>query len=156
MRFLLACMYWTYTLKLYEYTPFFSLIHSSFPLLLPHFYLHPCFASPTLLCTSFLPPIAAWTWHRWLGCGAHGRNCPASTRSCLETCRTSSTRPGTWPSTATSWAARACSHPSSHCSQWSRRISPSYTKVRWFFGEPRIAWCAFFCVLATHMLLHFL
>lgn len=76
-----------------------------------------------------LPPAAAWTWHRWPVCEVRGKNCPASTRSCLGTCRMCLTPPGTWPSTATSWAARACSRPSSHCSRWSRRTSPSYTKV---------------------------
>lgn len=106
------------------------------PLLLAHFYLYPSprfFPShnPFISASSrlFFHPIAAWTWHQWLACGALGRNCPASTKSCSGTCRMSSIRPGTWPSTATSWAARACSLPSSHCSQWSRRISPSYMKV---------------------------
>lgn len=80
-------------------------------------------------CAHVLPPIVVWTWHQWLGYGAHGRNYPASMRSCSVICRMSSTHPGTWPSTATSWAARACSHPSSHCFQWSKRISPSYMKV---------------------------
>lgn len=95
-------------------------------------------------CTSFLAHIAAWTWHPWLGCGAHGRNCPASTRSCLEICRMSSTLPGTWLSTATSWAARACNHPSSHCSQLSRRTSPSYMKVDDFVESPEFLNVAFF------------
>lgn len=48
------------------------------------------------------PPKVVWTWHRLLVYGARGRNCPASMRSCLETCRMFLTRPGTWPSTATS------------------------------------------------------
>lgn len=88
------------------------------------------------------PPKVVWTWHRSLVYGARGRNCLASMRSSLETCRMFSTRLGTWPSTATSWAARACSHPSSHFSQWSRRISPSYMKV----GN-MIAWWDIFVLL---------
>lgn len=48
MRFMFECMYRTYKSKLYKYTPFFSLIRASFPLLLPHFYL--------LIPTFPLPP----------------------------------------------------------------------------------------------------
>ncbi len=167
MGFWLGCMYWTYTLKLFSFLlsslPSFpssasSILPLSFPLPSSH---HNLFISASLLphshppCTSFFLHIAAWTWHQWLGCGARGRNCPASTRSCLETCRMSLTPPGTWPSTATSWAARACSHPSSHCSQWSRRTSPSYMKVDDFVESPEFL-CAFSFVLATHTMLHFL
>lgn len=108
-----------------------------------------CLPSPTLLAPFPSLYVVAWTWHRWLGCGALGRNYPASTRSCLETCRMSSTRPGTWQSTATSWAARACSRPSSHCSRWWRRTSPSYMKVD---GQNFFIMCIFVCVLAPHFL----
>lgn len=100
---------------------FFSLCN--FFVLLPHFYL------TRLILPGLLSPTVDWTWHRWPVCGVRGKNCQASTRSCLETCRMCSTHPGIWPNTATSWAARACSLPSSHCSQWSRRTSPSYMKV---------------------------
>lgn len=152
-------MDWTYTLKRYSFLlsplPSFpsspSLI-STFTLLLPSSH-HNLFISASLLplchppCDPFVAHTVAWTWHRWLGCGARGRSCPVSTRSCSETCRMSLTRPGTWPSTATSWAARACSHPSSRSSQWSRRTSPSYMKVDGCVESPEF----FLRVLATYM-----
>lgn len=125
MEFWLGCMY--RTLKICSFLLLCRLISTSVPPLASSHRTTHLSLPPR---ASFFRPVAAWTWHPWLACGAPGRNCPASTKSCSGTCRMSSTRPGTWPSTATSWAARACSLPSSHCSQWSRRISPSYMKVR--------------------------
>lgn len=84
---------------------------------------------PTLMLIMSPPPTAVWTWLQSPGWGERGRSCPVSTRSCSATCRTSSTPPGTWPSTGTCWTIRTCSRQSSPCSPSSRRTSPSCTKV---------------------------
>lgn len=108
------------------------LLNCSFCLLALPKPIYLCFVHPfcrLYWSSPFLPPTAGWTCRQWLGCGALGRNCPVNMQSSSGTCRMSSTRPGTWPSTATFWAARACSRPSSHCSQWLRRTSLFFMKV---------------------------
>lgn len=127
-------------MSIHTKTPFLFLLYPAFPspiflistfvLPLPFSHRNP-FISASLL-PPLLPHLAGWTWLPWLGCAARGRNCPVSTRSCSETCRMSSTRPGICQSTAMCWAARACNLPSSPCSPSSRRTSPSYMKVYGF------------------------